>query len=66
MGAIFYVRYRATIDSHLVTVAKEFVMLLLDQTSNDAGIVKSFLTCLLDHVSRDQQLRKKVGQDIHS
>ena len=58
-GAVFYATYRATIDSYLVTVAKEFVPLLLKQTSDDASIVGSVLIGLLDHVSRDRQLRKK-------
>ena len=58
-GAIFYATYRTTIDSYLVTVAKDFVPLLLKQTSDDARIVGSVLIGLLDHVSRDRQLRKK-------
>ena len=58
-GAVFYATFRVTVDGYLVTVAKEFVPLLMKHTTQDASLVGSVLIGLLDHVSRDKQLRKK-------
>ena len=59
-GATFLSLYSKTINSHLATVAKDVVPLVVAKAREEVTFAGGILVGIADHVMKDRVLRKKL------
>ena len=58
-GSLFYASFASVINRHLVAVARDFVLTLVEQAVKEPSTVGSVLCGMLEEVATARELRKR-------